>query len=170
MEYTIYKIEIAEKPDLFYIGSTRNLCSRKHSHRDCLYHEKKKHRLLYKTILDNGGWDNIIVTELEKYITDNPRLKEQEYINNLKPTLNTIKAYRSQEEINAYVKEKNDAYRKIHKEEMNETCRKWKQDNKDRVKNYNLMYYETNKEQRQLADKKKYLWKKETEIFRNILI
>lgn len=94
MRYYIYKIY---KPDteLLYIGSTNKISSRKSHHKKNTNNRVKKayHRVLYKTIRDNGGWEAFVFTileELEVETVQEARIKELEYINHLKPSLNMI--------------------------------------------------------------------------------
>lgn len=94
MKYYIYKIYKPET-EYLYIGSTNKLSTRKSHHKKNTNNRAKKsyHRVLYKTIRDNGGWDAFIFEKLEEFECETPqeaRLKELEYINRLKPSLNMI--------------------------------------------------------------------------------
>lgn len=88
---TIYKLYCKNKPELFYIGSTNNFTRRRFQHKKNTNNKVKKsyHRLLYKTIRDNGGWENFIIESIDTF--DNielQKIKEQEYINLYCPPLN----------------------------------------------------------------------------------
>lgn len=94
MKFFIYKIY---KPDTehLYIGSTNKISTRRSHHKKNTYNRVKKsyHRLLYKTIRDNGGWDAFIfeiVEELEVQDTKEGRQRELYWIDQLKPSLNMI--------------------------------------------------------------------------------
>jgi len=67
----IYKIVHKEDPDNHesYVGHTTEFTKRKNSHkRRCENPADKKHHLkVYKYIRENGGWDNFIMLEIEKY-------------------------------------------------------------------------------------------------------
>lgn len=74
-----------------YIGQTTNFVERKHRHKYACNNINNKLKL-YNTIRDNGGWENWDMVELAKYNCKNStesRIKEQEYYEVLKPTLNS---------------------------------------------------------------------------------
>lgn len=93
----IYKIYNLNDTSQFYIGSTVNFSRRKSHHKKNVTNKRGKRywTKLYLYIRDNGGWINF---GMERIITqDFNSLKdlhvfEQNLINNLKPTLNSIKA------------------------------------------------------------------------------
>jgi len=94
MKYHIYKIYKPET-DYLYIGSTNKFSSRKSHHKKNTYNKVKKsyHRLIYKTIRDNGGWDEFkieIIETIECELLLEARQREQYYINLYKPNLNLI--------------------------------------------------------------------------------
>jgi len=95
MKYYIYKIYKPET-EFLYIGSTNKLSSRKSHHKKNTYNRCKKsyHRPLYKTIRDNGGWDEWIFELVEELDCEKleARQREQYYIDTLKPQLNCIGA------------------------------------------------------------------------------
>ena len=90
----IYKIDCGDE---FYIGSTKNMNQRLIEHRR---DAKRKPYKLYNKIREN----NIIIKMdiLKEYpdVDDKRELGklEQEFIDNLKPTLNSYKAYRTDEQ------------------------------------------------------------------------
>ena len=97
MKYYIYKIIDKNNIDEFYIGSTNRLSSRKSHHKKNVHNKvsKKYWCKLYQYIRANGDWENFDFIILEAGTCENKeyiKQKEQEYINNLKPTLNSIKA------------------------------------------------------------------------------
>jgi hypothetical protein len=104
MEYTFYKIHcINPEINFIYVGSTKDLASRKWAHKsDCYNENRKSYNLkLYKTIRDNGGWDNWNLTIIGKGIYEDrilARIEEQKYINELNSNLNTFKAIMTKEE------------------------------------------------------------------------
>ena len=94
MKYYIYKIYKPET-EYLYIGSTNKLSTRKSHHKKNTNNRAKKsyHRVLYKTIRENGGLEAFIFEKLEEIEVQTPqeaRLKELEYITRLKPSLNMI--------------------------------------------------------------------------------
>ena len=94
----IYKIVIGE--DL-YIGSTKNkyLSHRQGQHNHILNNPNVKNynNPLYKFCREHNV-KKIICEMLEKVDNENIMIKEQEYINKLNSTLNTNRAYRTEEE------------------------------------------------------------------------
>jgi hypothetical protein len=99
MKYYIYKIIDNNNKDEFYIGSTKNLSSRISHHKKNVKNKVGKlyWTKLYLYIRNNGGWDNFTFTkidEIEITCLSEGTCFEQTIIDNLKPTLNTIKAYK----------------------------------------------------------------------------
>jgi hypothetical protein len=95
----IYKI-FCKDPSIanVYIGHTTNFSKRKYQHKISCSREKNPqyNLLIYKVIRDNGGWDNWDMIELEKYSckdSTEARIKEQEYYELFKSTLNSAKPY-----------------------------------------------------------------------------
>jgi hypothetical protein len=96
MKYTIYKIYNKDKPEVFYIGSTTRFSGRKSHHKKNVNNKvgKRYWTRLYVYIRDNGGWDNFTIEPIETGVCENKefmRQKEQEYIDSLKPELNSIR-------------------------------------------------------------------------------
>jgi len=92
----IYKIFCKDEnvKDL-YIGHTTNFSQRKSSHKNAC--ENTKNSIydikLYKTIRENGGWDNWIMQEIEILNLNNSteaRIKEAEYYEKYKATMNSV--------------------------------------------------------------------------------
>ena len=90
----VYKIICKDKHiQDYYIGSTVNFNRRIAQHKYNVLVGKEMHRILYKTIRDNGFWENWKVEILAKVRTDNIkhlRRVEQLYLRNFKPSLNII--------------------------------------------------------------------------------
>lgn len=94
-EYYIYKISCND-PNITdcYIGSTKSFIKRQYEHKHSSNNEKdqKYNQYKYEFIRNNGGWNNWIMSIIETFVTDNKDVisnKEQNWINILKPTLNT---------------------------------------------------------------------------------
>ena len=84
----IYKIYCKNKNICdFYIGSTTNSKQRKSKHKySC--HNTDKHKKLYTYIKNNGGWNNFIFEEIEKFSCKSKlelRKREHFWILKLKP-------------------------------------------------------------------------------------
>ena len=101
-----------------YIGSTQNLLLRKYQHSwKTTTNSKYK---LYEFMRDNGGYNNFEFTILEeniKFIEKKELLiKEQEYINFYKPSLNKFRSYKTPEQKAEYIRIYRKKYRAEHQE------------------------------------------------------
>tara|TARA_R100001463_G_C3396711_1_gene207547 strand:- start:18 stop:428 length:411 start_codon:yes stop_codon:yes gene_type:complete len=92
----IYKIEVGEE---CYIGSTKNILQRQTTHNQGLNNPNSKdyNIPLYKYCREHNI-KKIICKKVEEVEDNNIKIKEQEYINNLKPILNSNRVYQTQEE------------------------------------------------------------------------
>lgn len=102
---------ISHKDDVnkeeFYLGSTQNVVKRRNKHKsDCNNPNSKSHNLkLYKFIRENGGWDNWVFCEIEKYPCNSKReceARERYWFDTLKPTLNKNRPRLNDTETNRY--------------------------------------------------------------------
>ena len=124
----IYKIVCKdENIKDFYIGSTYNIKNRIKYHKNKAKNGDTK---LYKFIKDFNNFDFIILETFNCENSLEKKQKEQKYINDLKPSLNMINAYSTQDEI----KQKNNDYHK-----------KWAKENKNKLKEYHKEYNLINK-------------------------
>jgi hypothetical protein len=94
---TIYKIYCKDETitDL-YVGYTTNFHVRKYQHKNSCNNSKNNNIKIYKTIRENGGWDNWNMVEIAKYNCKNSteaRIKEQEHYELLKASLNSYSPY-----------------------------------------------------------------------------
>ena len=140
----IYKLVNYDYPELVYVGSTTNFTNRKRHHKcGCLNEKSKKHNLkVYQMIRENGGWENWNMIKICDYPCNNKReaeLKEDEYMTELKASMNSHRASRTQQQYRENNREKIQEYKKEHYDT-----------NKDYYKEYN----ETNKDRKQEYDKK----------------
>jgi hypothetical protein len=90
----IYKI-VCKDPSItdIYVGHTTNFLSRFYGHRSNYNYSSSK---VYKTIRENGGWDNWEMIEIEKYPCDNcedAKKRELYHYQLLNAKLNTFKPY-----------------------------------------------------------------------------
>jgi hypothetical protein len=97
MKCYIYKIQDNNNPDQFYIGSTLNLSRRKSHHKKNVKNKVGKLYWckIYQYIRDNGGWDNFTFTKIDEIdinLLSEGTEYEQSIIDELKPSLNSIKA------------------------------------------------------------------------------
>jgi len=131
----IYKIECKdENIKDFYIGSTSDIIDRTKNHKRCCNELNRKgyNNKIYKTIRENGGWDNWKFIEIEKYnANDKNHLLNREgyWIKILKPTLNKVIPSR--------------------------TVKEWCEDNKEKIIIYKKKYYEEHKEDISIKERKR---------------
>jgi len=121
VKYTIYEI-VCKDPSIksIYVGHTKNFINRRSNHTDP-YNDNPKSRVfnyrLYKSIRDNGGWDNWIMRPIEKF-NGNDRgdalIREQYWIDTKKSDLNQVCAI-DKNEIRRMKRKENDKKRKIKK-------------------------------------------------------
>jgi hypothetical protein len=95
-----------------YVGSTTNFNKRKGQHKSSCNIETADHHQykLYQIIRDHGGWDNWDMKPIEEFPCENKIqqvIREQYWINQLKPEMNCRVSYREGQTVS----EKNKAYR-----------------------------------------------------------
>ena len=94
--YKLYRVGLSD----FYIGSSFDIEKRKQKHKSNCTDKSKKCKV-YQYIRANGGFDKWryeILVEKEFENKTALRIKEQECINLLNPSLNTHNAYQTEEE------------------------------------------------------------------------
>lgn len=150
MGYCIYKI-CCDNIDYVYIGSTTNFTNRKSQHKSRCNNENGKHNnfKLYKTIRDNGGWQNwrmVIIDELGDVSKRQAEMKEEEWRVELQANLNSKKCYITEEEEKEYQKE----YHTQNRDKILEYQKEYKQQNKDKIAEqmnaYQKIYYKQNRD------------------------
>ena len=121
----IYKIEVGEE---CYIGSTKNkyLCNRQRQHN---YDLKKSNSYLYEFCREHKI-EKIICELLEEVDNENIRIKEQEYIELLNPSLNVKRAFQTKEERKEQIRLKDKKYREKNKDKINEKKKEYYENNK----------------------------------------
>jgi len=120
----IYKLINYDSPDLVYVGSTTNFTKRKQHHKEgCFNINCKKHNIkLYKTIRENGGWENWNMIIISDYPCNNRREAEQEedrYMQLLKPMLNMRRAFQTPETRKEYFVNRTDIKKEYDKNRRN---------------------------------------------------
>jgi len=123
----IYKICFNDQP--IYIGSTTNFIKRKNQHK---YNSINKNCPLYKTIRDYGGFEKFQMLPIEEFKCKNKIqavIREQHYINELKPSLNINRAFTGITDTNNYAKQ----YKEIFKQELLEKKKIYYDQNKDEI-------------------------------------
>ena len=130
-----------------YVGHTTDFVKRKCSHKQaCLNPNARCHNIgLYKTIRENGSWDNwdMVLIGTENIANSmEARQREREYIEKLKANLNMVKAYRSKDEADEVGRE----FRETHKEEKKEYDKVYRENNKEKKRENDRLYRENNKD------------------------
>jgi hypothetical protein len=143
-----------------YVGSTTDFKSRKNRHKlSCNYETGKHYNIkLYKTIRENGGWDNYVMTPIIEYPCENRiqlLIKEEEHRKELNAELNMIKCYTGlitqeyhklyREENKDEIRLKNTIYREKNKEKYKEKSKLYRDENLDELKKKKKEYYENNR-------------------------
>ena len=136
-DYIFYKIVcISDDIDLCYVGSTANWKERQRDHKNKCNNENSKgyNSKKYQIIRENGGWNNFKMIQLGTREQLNKREAEQieeQYRQELKANMNTIKCFRTEEQ---------------KKEQHNERIQKWREENKDKFKEQTQNYRDKNKD------------------------
>ena len=128
----IYKFHKDDMTEI-YIGSSKDEKKREQDHKSVCNNENcEKHNFkVYEFIRANGGYDNWKFEVIEHYPCENDiqlRIRERNYYDLLKPTLNTNRPY-------------------ISEEEKKEYSAKYYEDNKEEFKEYNAKHYQDNIEE-----------------------
>ena len=146
-----------------YIGGTKNLESRITQHFYNLTQKSKKQFYVYQFITDHGGWDNFEICLLEKVNCKNRQelsMREAEWINKYKPSLNKNIPCRTIKEYQLVNKDKllkaNQLSNKRHREKFNLRNRINYQKNKDKYRASVNKYLEKNRDKINARRKQKY--------------
>ena len=119
MDGIIYKIEICNE---IYIGSTIQRLSNRRTKHNSNLKDINKNCKLYETCRTNNI-NNITLIEIEKVKINNKielNIIEQKYINELQPSLNSKRAYRTEEESRSRHKE----YKNKNKDKIKELTKR----------------------------------------------
>jgi len=141
----IYKI-VNDVDDKIYVGSTTlSLCRRMTNHRCDA--KKGKTFKLYQHVRDIGiGHFRIVL--IEKYPCDDReelRKREEHFIRQLNPQLNTFKAYQSLEERRQYNIVRSKQYQVENKEKIAKRSKQYYLDNKEKIDKQKKQYRIDNK-------------------------
>ena len=142
----MYKLVNYDCPELLYVGSTINFIKRKSTHKAC---SKTSNAKIYRTIRENGGWESWVMVKISDFpckSNTEARMEEDRLMIEMKSNLNMVKAYTSPEQ---RIEQKRDSYKKF--------C----ENNKEYMKEYDKQYYQSNKEHIK-EQKKQYSSKKTT--------
>ena len=119
----IYKLVHNEDYDNanIYIGSTTDFVKRKNAHKNCCNNENSRgyNDKRYQYIRENGGWDCFNMIEIEKFPCNDgneARAREEYWRCHFNSQLNSIRAYRTDDEYKKYQKKYQKTYRETHKD------------------------------------------------------
>ena len=125
-----------------YIGSTNNIHKRLLKHKSNCNKERYRHLPIYQCMRECPDFDCEVIFE-ENCTKIVARQLEQQCINIYKPTLNDIRAFRTEEERKQQVKE----YLQQNKEQILLKRKEWAQQNKEHIALYKKKFYQQNKEE-----------------------
>lgn len=170
MTTTIYQI-YCKDPNITetYVGSTINFYRRVYLHRsNCTNENSKDYEIyLYKFIRNNGGinnWEFKVLNQIEYFDDSMRRRQEQCYIDLIKPELNSLNAYISEEEKKEYRNEYMEKYREENQQYFKEKYKQYYQDNKEEISIKRKDYRVKNKEKLSENFKK---WEEENKEYRD---
>ena len=138
-----------------YVGHTTSFKDRKSKHKSSCNNEKSKsyNTLVYKTIRDNGGWDNWSMIQIEKYNCNDAneaRSRERYWVEFLNSNLNKQIPNRTKKEYKIENKEHivdiRKKYRIENKEQLADKNKKYRIENKEHIADTTNKYYQENKE------------------------
>lgn len=139
-----------------YVGSTANMLRlRKSNHKSSCNNAKGKdyNLYVYQFIRENGGWNNWDIIEIERYsCSDKQELHKRErfYVETLEAKLNSHIPTRTDKEWKEENKEKLLDYQKKYYEENKEKIldyqKEYCEENKEKIAEHQKQYYEENKE------------------------
>ena len=144
MDYSkacIYKIACKD-PNIsdVYVGSTTNLNKRRYQHKkDCHNCNNKSYNYyVYKFIREHGSFDNWNVIKLEDYPCESFEeltKRERYWFEELSATLNRCVPSRTKSE-----------YKQDNQDKIREYDKQYREDNKDKMREYNKQYYQDNQD------------------------
>jgi len=141
-----------------YVGHTTDFTRRKREHHSICCNENNKNYNLnvYQIIRNNGGWNNWMMLEIEKFECNDAneaRTRERYYIELLNANMNIKNPIISNNESKEYQKEWREQnkeydkkYKEANKDKLKEQQKKYRDDNKDKMKEYKKKYNELNKD------------------------
>jgi len=132
-----------------YVGHTTNWKQRKKRHKsNCnnTLFEGYNYKI-YKTIRENGNWDNWEMIEIEKYPCNDERearARERFQYEQLHASMNTVRPLRTEDEEKEYIKEYNKKYYHNNKEVLSQKNKEYRKNNKEKLKKKRKEYNEKN--------------------------
>ena len=139
-----------------YVGSTTDFRRRKNNHKTRCNNPTTKgyNYKVYQNIRENGGWDEWVMIEIEKFPCKDKRevnARERYWCEFYKSNLNIKVPGRTRQEWRDGHKDETKEYYETHKDEKH----KYYLVHKDKIKEYNKEYSKTNKEHRNTQSREK---------------
>ena len=136
-----------------YVGHSTDFKSRNQDHKKCCNNSnsKKYNQYNYQFIRDNGGWKNWKMIKLYDFPCNSKReaeAEEDKVMRELGATLNSYRAYLSEEEKKEWQKKYNEKRNKDPEriEYNKQKCKERRENNKEKIKEEKKIYRENNKE------------------------
>lgn len=152
-EIIFYKF-ICNDPTIIstYVGHTINFTDRKGKHKRTCYNEKSKkyNFLLYKTIRENGGWDNWTIFEIERKIVSSKQealQNEQRLIDLQVEKLNMCNAVLNIDLYNKNITTYKKIYYAKNRNQILENKKEYHIQNKEQISLQKKIYRDLNKEE-----------------------
>lgn len=155
----IYQIKcLDDEVDFVYVGHTTNFRSRKSSHKNTWNNPNVKdyNMLVYQKIREHKGWENWEMLPLEEYECDSSteaKIREQEWMDKLKSTLNMRKSNTNCETKKEYYKQ----YCHENADKIKIQQRKKYLQNADKINEYQKQYRHKNADKIKERDNKRFI-------------
>ena len=132
----IYKITPHECCE-FYIGSTTDMEIREKTHNQSVKTDPRK---VYVKIREMGGFNMELLYEYECETEQELRMEEQRCMDKMKPTLNTQRAFTSDDDLKKYRQQ----YNKANIDTIQEQQKQYNIDNQEKIREQKKQYYNAN--------------------------
>jgi hypothetical protein len=151
-DYVFYKlVSLDASCNLCYVGSTANFKERRRNHKtNCNNENSEKYNTkVYKTIRENGGWQNFKMVEIGTAPQLTKRQAEQveeEYRQTERANMNGKKCYLTDEEKREYDKKQKQQNYLNNRDKLKEISLQYYLNNRDKKKEYKQQYYQKNRD------------------------
>ena len=151
-----------------YVGHTTNFIKRKYQHKQCSnkLNYKGYGYKIYETIRQNGGWENWLMIEIEKYACNDineATARERYWYEQLSANMNMkcpnrkTEEYKKETIYKEYCKQYNKIYKAENAEQTKVAVKEYYKNNVNKIKDYAKHYYETNIDKIKEHQSKKHL-------------
>ena len=145
----IYKAYHSSDPTKIYIGSTERPIAIRLSRHKSLAKNKPNEKSKWYEYLRQKMYTGFLVEQLEQITFTHKmelRVKENEWMIRLRPVLNTLAAYSSEEDTKQRDKQQRQRYREVNKEIIVQQKKEWYETNKEAISQRKKLYVAANKE------------------------